>query len=156
MSTTPSEVSVWKAQVAAGAGILFFSLLAGTLFAIGLALVAVLMVPLVVLSAYLLLVYGPIRSDESAIWMEGSLETVGMAWAEVKQIRFGRFQLVLEGGEKRLVLPKPWFWAGPGRTAVLAYIKMLANDYLPPPPKSRTADLVLSRNVQRITPTTLK
>jgi hypothetical protein len=103
-----------------------------------------------------MLVYGTIRADESSIWMEGSLECVGMAWTEVQQIRFGRFQLVLEGGEKRLVLPKPWFWTGPGRAQVLPHLELLAREYLAPPPKSRTADLVLSRNVQRITPTTLK
>lgn len=150
MSNTPSVISVVRAQVAAGAGILFFSLLAGSLFAIGWALLALLVLPLVGLSAYLLLVYGPIHADQEGLWMEGSLESVGMAWAEVKQIRFGRFQLVLEGGEKRLVLPKPWFWTGPGRAQVLPHLQTLARDYLPPPPKSHTADLVFSRNVLKI------
>lgn len=156
MSNPPSVVVVWKAQVAAGAGILFFSLLAGSCFAIGWALLALLVLPLVGLSAYLMLIYGPIHADETSIWMEGSLETVGLSWAEVKQIRFGRFQLVLEGGDKRLVLPKPWFWTGPGRAQVLPHLELLARDFLPPPPKSRTADLVLSRNVLRITPQTFK
>lgn len=152
MSSTPSTISVWKSQAAAGAGILFFSLLAGSLFALSLPLLALLALPLVVLSAYLMLIYGPIHADETSLWMEGSLESVGMAWTEVKLIRFGRFQLVLEGDGKRLVLPHPRFWTGPGRQQVLPHLELLAREYLPPPPKSRTADLVLSRNVLKIVP----
>ncbi len=156
MSTTPSVISVWKAQVAAGAGAFLSAMLVGALLVQGWVLPGLLLLAPVALCGLLLLVYGPITADEEGITMEGSLESVGMAWSEVKQVRFGRYQLVLEGGDKRLVLPKPWFWAGPGRAKVLPYIEMLARDYCTPPPKSRTADLVLSRNVQRIPPPTLK
>ena len=117
---------------------------------------ALLLLPLAALSVLLLLVYGPIRADADGIWMDGSLESVGMAWADVKQVRFGRFQLVLEGGSKRLVLPKPCFWTGVAAHQVRDYLQMLARDYCTPPPPSRTADLVLSRNVVRVAPPTLK
>lgn len=156
MNDTPSVVSVWKAQAVAGASALFFCMLVGAFVAIGWFFVALLFVPLAAVSVLLLLVYGPIHADANGLWMEGSLESVGMAWSEIKQIRFGRFQLVLEGDGKRLVLPRPNLWTGPASMQVIGYIKMLARDYCAQPPKSRTADLVISRNVVRIAPPTLK
>ncbi len=156
MSDTPSVISVWKAQCAAGAGAVFFFMCVGMFFAAGHPFLAILFVPLSLVSVLLLLVYGPIQADAEGIWMDGSLEPVGMKWSEMKLIRFGRFQLVIEGEGKRLVLPKPTFWTGPGAAKVLDYIRMLARDYCPPPPPSRTADLVISRNVLRIAPPTLK
>ncbi len=156
MSEPPSSVSVWKAQVTAGVGTLFSLLVAGGLVASGHPLLAILVLPLAGVSVLLLLVYGPIHADQTGLWMDGSLESVGIAWADVRQIRFGRFQLVLEGEGKRLVLPKPCFWTGPGAPKVLKYLRLLARDYCTPPPPSRTADLVLSRNVLRIAPPTLK
>jgi len=156
MSEAPAVVSIWKAQVVAGAGAVLAFMAVGACVAAGYPLLALLLLPLAALSVLLLLVYGPIRADADGIWMDGSLESVGMAWADVKQIRFGRYQLVLEGGNKRLVLPKPCFWTGPDAARILEYIRMLARDYCTPPPPSRTADLVLSRNVQRIAPPTLK
>lgn len=156
MSDAPSVVSVWKAQCAAGVGALFFWMLVGAFVANGWILLALLMLPLALAGVLLLLVYGPIHADADGLWMEGSLESVGMAWSEIKQIRFGRCQLVLEGEGKRVVLPKPYFWTGPGAAKVLDYIKMLARDYCAEPPKSHVADLVISRNAARIGPQTLK
>lgn len=156
MSDAPSTVSVWKAQVVAGAGTLFAFLCAGMLVAGGYALLAIPVLPFAGVCVLLLLVYGPIQADQNGIWMDGSLESVGIAWADVRQIRFGRFQLVIEGEGKRLVLPKPCFWTGPGSAKVLEYLRLLARDYCTPPPPSRTADLVLSRNVLRIAPPSLK
>ena len=156
MSDTPSVVSVWKAQATAGAGAVFFCMCVGMFVGAGHIFIAVLMLPVVAVCLLLLLVYGRIQADADGIWMDGSLEAVGIAWADVKQIRFGKFQLVLEGEGKRLVLPKPCFWTGPASAKVLEYIRMLARDYCVPPPPSRTADLVLSRNVLRIAPPTLK
>lgn len=156
MSEAPAAVSIWKAQVFAGACAVLAFMMVGTFIAAGYLLLALLTLPFAALSVLLLLVYGPIGADAAGIWMDGSLEAVGMAWADVKQVRFGRFQLVLEGGDKRLVLPKPCFWTGADSARVLEYIRMLARDYCTPPPPSRTADLVLSRNVLRIAPPTLK
>mgnify|MGYP007068282605 CR=1 FL=1 len=131
-------------------------MIVGTFVATGPILLALLALPFVAVSVLLLLVYGPIGADEKGIWMDGSLEPVGMTWADVKQVRFGKFQLVLEGDGKRLVLPKPCFWTGPDSGKVLEYIRLLARDYCTPPPPSRIADLVMSRNVLRIIPPTLK
>ena len=156
MSNRSSVVSVWKAQVVAGAGAVLSCMLVAMLLVSGHPFVALLFVPFVLVSLLLLLVYGPIRADGEGIWMDGSLEAVGMAWADVKQVRFGRFQLVLEGGNKRLVLPKPCFWTGGAAPQVRDYLQMLARDYCTPPPPSRTADLVLSRNVVRVAPLSLK
>ncbi|MFT3828619.1 MAG: hypothetical protein QM691_02830 [Opitutaceae bacterium] len=156
MSEVPSAVSVWKAQVVAGAGTLFSFLGAGMLVAGGHAWLAIPVLPFAAVSVLLLLVYGPIQADQNGIWMDGSLESVGIAWTDVRQIRFGKFQLVIEGEGKRLVLPRPCFWTGPGSAKVLEYLRLLARDYCPPPPPSRTADLVLSRNVLRIAPPSLK
>ncbi len=156
MSDTPSVVSVWKAQCVAGALALFFWMLVGAFVAKGWLLAALLAVPLASVGVLLLLVYGTIRADAKGLWMEGSLETVGMEWSEMKSIRFGRFQLVLEGEGKRVVLPHPKLWTGPAAAKVLDYIGMLARDYCAAPSKSRTADLVISRNAARIAPQTLK
>jgi|GEM_PF-6095898 len=156
MSDTPAAVSIWKAQTIVGACAVLSCMLVGTFIAAGFILLALLSLPLVAVSVLLLLLYGPIHADANGIWMDGSLESVGMAWGDVKQIRFGRFQLVLEGENKRLVLPKPQFWAGPESARVIEYLRTLARDYCTPPPPSRTADLVMSRNVLRIAPPTLK
>ena len=156
MSDTPSVVSVWKAQCVAGAGAVVLLMCVGMFFAAGHPFLALLFVPFSLVSVLLLLVYGPIQADADGIWMDGSLEPVGMKWAEMKQIRFGRFQLVIEGEGKRLVLPKPSLWTGAARTQVLEYLQMLARDYCTPPTPSRTADLVISRNVLRILPPSLK
>jgi hypothetical protein len=156
MSEAPGAVSIWKAQVLVGACAVLAFMLVGTFIAAGWLLLALLVLPLAALSVLLLLVYGPIRADADGIWMDGSLEAVGMAWTDVKQVRFGKYQLVLEGDNKRLALPKPCFWSGPASTQVLEYIRMLARDYCTPPSPNRTADLVLSRNVLRIAPPTLK
>ena len=156
MNDRPSVVSVWKAQVVAGAGAVLACMFVGMFFASGHPLLGLLALPFVALSLLLLLVYGPIQADANGIWMDGSLEAVGMAWADVRQVRFGRFQLVLEGENRRLVLPKPCFWTGAAATQVRDYLQVLARDYCTPPPPSRTADLVLSRNVVRVAPPTLK
>ncbi len=147
---------MWKAQVVAGAGAVLSCMLVGMFFATGHPFLGLLALPLVGVSLLLLLVYGPIQADADGIWMDGSLEAVGMAWADVKQVRFGRFQLVLEGGNKRLALPKPCFWTGAAASQVRDYVQVLARDYCTPPPPSRTADLVLSRNVVRVAAPTLK
>ena len=156
MSDTPAVVSIWKAQVFVGASAVISCMVFGAFIAAGYLLLALLALPLVAVSVLLLLVYGPIHADANGVWMDGSLEPVGMAWSDVKRIRFGKGQLVLEGENKRLVLPKPCFWTGPGSAQVLDYIRVLARDYCTPPPPSRTADLVMSRNVLRIIPPTLK
>ncbi len=156
MSESPSVVSIWRAQVVVGAIAVLSCMAVAASLVSGWPLLAVLFLPLMATSVLLLLTYGPIRADADSLWMDGSLESVGMRWDEIRQIRFGRFQLVLEGEGKRLVLPKTCFWSGPGSTKVHGYLKMLSRDYLTPPPPSRTADLVLSRNVVRIAPPTLK
>ena len=156
MSDTPTQVSVWKAQVVAGGAAVLSCMVVAAFVVSGHPFVAVVFVPAVLVSVLLLLVYGPIQADGEGLWMDGSLEAVGMKWAEMKKIRFGRFQLVIEGEGKRLVLPKPAFWTGAGRAQVLDYLQLLARDYCTPPPPSRTADLVMSRNATRIAPPTLK
>jgi hypothetical protein len=136
--------------------VILFLMTSGGLLVNGHVLLALMALPGALVGVLLLLVYGPIRADTEGIWMEGSLECVGIGWTQIRQIRFGTWQLVLEGEGKRLVLPKPCFWSGPGRTQVLEYVQMLARDYLTPPPPSRTADLVISRNAAKVLPSKFK
>jgi hypothetical protein len=104
---------------------------------------------LFLLSALLLIAYGPVELSSEGIQMVALLGTYGIRWGEVKRVRFGKSHLVFDGEFRRLTVPLPAYWSGTNRTEALeAFAKFLTDSSLVPE-RSITADLTPNKNAKR-------
>jgi hypothetical protein len=137
----PWTIGAWICTV----GLVGFAIFATLAKAFG---PAILFVTFAVFAGLLIWRYGPIELTHEEISMMTPAGKFGLRWAEVQAVEFGSSHLVLNGENKRLVVPHPMFWTGRQKVAAAEILSGFFRDAKITPFSSFSADFKLSKNAK--------
>lgn len=107
------------------------------------------------MSAYLFLYAGTVRTDERGITQISPIGTFFIGWHEIESLATGAGQLVIYGRDRRLALPGPDTWLGRDRAIVVTAILRFCDSKGIQPRERLGAIFAISRNT-RVSGTSLQ
>lgn len=98
--------------------------------------------------AFPILHSGTIEATPEALGFSTLLGYFEMKWSDIQSIELGHRCIAFYGNEKRLSVPKPIFWSGPDKNALLSTIERIIREKQLKPQRSSRADYVFPKSTR--------